>query len=141
MIQRSHAMLHRTLLALVLFGAATALMACNARLGTDLAAAQQTEPIGNTEQGRIAIQRYGCGSCHTIRGISGANGLVGPPLTGIGARAYIAGVLPNTPDNMMNWIRNPQSYVPGNAMPNLGVTEQDARDITGYLQTLTDQPR
>jgi cytochrome c2 len=99
--------------------------------------ASQAQPVpgGNPEQGRIAIQRYGCGSCHTIAGIPGGDGLVGPPLNGIGYRAYVAGMLENSPDNMMRWIQDPQAIVPGNAMPNLNVSESDARDMTAYLYT------
>lgn len=57
-------------------------------------------------------------------------------MTGIGTRPFIAGVLPNTPDTMIQWLRSPQSISPQNAMPNLGVTEQDAADIAAYLVTL-----
>ena len=64
------------------------------------------------------------------------NAPVGPPLAGIGTRAFIAGVLPNTPDTMIQWLRSPQSISPQNVMPNLGVTEQDAADIAAYLVTL-----
>lgn len=80
-----------------------------------------------------AIDAYGCGSCHTIPGIRGADGLVGPPLTRFHERAYIAGQLPNTPENLVHWIRNPQEVEPGTAMPDLGVTEEDAREIAAYL--------
>jgi len=91
---------------------------------------------GDAKRGAAAIGRYGCGTCHVIPGVSGAVGKVGPPLTGIGARVYLAGELQNTPDNMMRWIRNPQGVNPKTLMPNVGVTEQDARDIAGYLYTL-----
>jgi len=50
---------------------------------------------------KIAINRYVCGSCHKIPGIRGANGAVGPSLDGIGTQAYLAGVLPKTPDEMI----------------------------------------
>src|SRR5579875_2174976 len=63
---------------------------------------------GNVFRGADKIQYYGCGSCHIIPGISGAAGLSGPPLSGIGNRVYIAGVLQNTPDNMVRWIENPK---------------------------------
>ncbi len=91
---------------------------------------------GDPSRGAVAIQRYGCGSCHQIGGISGANGEVGPPLSGIGSRTTIAGVLANNPQNMVNWLQSPQSIVPGNAMPNMGVTQQDALNIAAYLYTL-----
>ena len=91
---------------------------------------------GNVGRGKAAIGRYGCGSCHTIRGIDGANAVVGPPLDNIAVRGYLGGHLPNSPDNMMKWIQHPQAVDPRNVMPDLGVTDQDARDISAYLYTL-----
>lgn len=91
---------------------------------------------GNTVRGARLIQYYGCGSCHIIPGISGASGLAGPPLSGIASRMYIAGVLQNTPQNMMRWIENPKAVDEKTVMPNLGVTQTDAADIAGYLYTL-----
>lgn len=79
------------------------------------------------------IARYGCGSCHTISGISGANADIGPNLGDFAQRRYIAGRLPNTAANLVAWIRNPQRIDPGNVMPDLGVTPHDARDIAAYL--------
>lgn len=91
---------------------------------------------GDPQRGRIALRDYGCAACHTIPGVPGADGLVGPPLAGIADRLYIAGVLPNTPGNLMAWIREPQDIDPLTAMPSTGVTAGDARDIAGYLYTL-----
>lgn len=91
---------------------------------------------GDPRQGKLTLRKYGCEACHTIPGVSGADGLVGPPLDRIGSRTYLAGRLPNTPENMMRWIREPQSIAPGTAMPEMGVTEQDGRDIAAYLYTL-----
>jgi cytochrome c len=91
---------------------------------------------GNPHRGAEAIRRYGCKSCHSIPGISGANALVGPPLSGIASRSYIAGVLVNKPDNMITWLRNPPAVDDKTAMPNMGVTEKDARDIAAYLYEL-----
>jgi len=91
---------------------------------------------GDVHRGPTAIGKYGCGACHTIPGIDNAAATVGPPLTQIAVRQYLGGHLVNTPDNMMKWIRHPQQVDPKNAMPELGVTEQDARDIAAYLYTL-----
>jgi cytochrome c len=88
---------------------------------------------GDPHRGAAAIRAYGCGSCHTIPGVRGASGMVGPPLTALAHRAYIAGVLPNTPENLVRWIQNPPSIDSKTAMPNVGVTRQDAIDIAGYL--------
>jgi cytochrome c2 len=91
---------------------------------------------GRADRGQLAIRRYGCGSCHAIPGISGANGLVGPPLAGIASRVYVGGVVTNTPDHMIEWLEDPRSLSPKTAMPNLGVTHGDAANIASYLYTL-----
>jgi cytochrome c len=91
---------------------------------------------GEPSRGKDIIRRYGCSTCHSIPGVEGARGQVGPSLEGIAARAYLAGKLPNTPENMIKWIREPQEVQPGTAMPELGVTEQDGKDIAAYLYTL-----
>jgi cytochrome c2 len=91
---------------------------------------------GDIRHGMQLIRQNGCGACHQIPGIDDANGFVGPPLNAIGRRIYIAGVQRNTPQAMIAWLQNPQAIVPGNAMPNMGLSEPDARDITAYLYTL-----
>jgi cytochrome c len=91
---------------------------------------------GRPDRGAELIARYGCGSCHTIPGVSRADGLVGPPLTRFGARSYIAGQLPNNADNLRRWITDPQAVEPGTAMPKVGVSAIDAQDIAAYLYTL-----
>ena len=92
---------------------------------------------GEAVAGEAAIKKFGCGSCHTIPGVERARGLVGPPLTDFAWRAYIAGRAPNTPRNLAAWIRMPDSVEPGTAMPTLGVSEQEARDISAYLYLKT----
>lgn len=91
---------------------------------------------GRPQVGRAAFQTYGCGSCHVIPGVAGANGKVGPPLTSFSARAYIAGEVANTPDNLVAWIVQPQNIEPNTAMPMLGVSIQAAKDMAAYLYTL-----
>lgn len=91
---------------------------------------------GDATAGQAAIRGYGCGSCHQIPGIRGARGVVGPPLEEYARRKYIAGNLPNEPENLVAWIMDPQAIEPGTAMPNLLVTETDARNIAAYLATL-----
>jgi cytochrome c1 len=75
-------------------------------------------------------------TCHTIPGVREARALVGPPLIQIASRMYLAGHVPNTPANMIAWIRHPRDAEPHTAMPDTGVTEADARDIAAYLYTL-----
>lgn len=90
---------------------------------------------GNVARGKLAFGRYGCGGCHTVSGVPQASGLVGPPLSGIGARAIIGGRLENKPSNLILWISDPQKVSPGTAMPDLGVAPADARDIAAFLYT------
>lgn len=96
----------------------------------------QDAGAGDAAAGRQALQQYLCATCHVIGGIPGATRHVGPPLDGIARRQYIAGVLPNTPANLAHWIRKPTEIDPLSAMPDLGVTEKDARDIAAFLYTL-----
>jgi len=98
--------------------------------------AKAAEKIGDAARGASRIAAEGCGACHTIPGIGGADALVGPPLTHFSRRVYIAGMLQNTPDNLVTWIRHPQQVVPGNAMPDMGINEKDARDIAAYLTSI-----
>jgi cytochrome c2 len=95
------------------------------------------EPLsgGNARQGRSLIQQYGCGSCHRIAGVPGANGTIGPPLEKFAQRIYVAGRLPNTPENLVKWIREPRSVDPSTVMPAVGLDEAGARDVAAYLYT------
>ena len=90
-------------------------------------------PGGDARRGERALATMGCGSCHTIAGVTGARGMVGPPLTGVANRAILAGEIANTPENMIRWIMDPQAIEPNTAMPNLRVGEQMARDMVAYL--------
>lgn len=91
---------------------------------------------GHVDAGKKAIDSHECGACHRIPGIAGATGAVGPALNGIALRAQVAGVLVNNPDNLARWLRRPQQVIPGNGMPDQGVTEREARDISAYLYTI-----
>lgn len=91
---------------------------------------------GDAERGRLLLRQFGCGACHRIPGVAAARGVVGPPLDGIARRVYLAGVLPNTPENMARWIRAPQAVAPGTAMPDMQVGEAHAKDMVAYLYTL-----
>ena len=88
---------------------------------------------GDSHRGAAAIEGYGCTGCHTIPGIRTATGRVGPNLADLRDRTFLAGMLPNTPDNLVMWIQNPQEIAPGTAMPSLGVTDSEARDIAAFL--------
>lgn len=92
--------------------------------------------VASADRGRAVIEIYGCGKCHTIPGIRGAHGVVGPPLEFVGRRTYIAGNFPNTPDTLTHWVMAPQMMKPKTAMPTLGLSEPQARDVMAYLETL-----
>lgn len=93
-------------------------------------------PDGNAQQGRQAILQYGCGGCHELASMGKATGRVGPRLTDIREQIYIAGVLSNQPDNMVRWLMDPRDASPQTAMPDLSVTEQDAKNMSAYLYDL-----
>lgn len=90
---------------------------------------------GDPQRGEAMFIQYGCGSCHALKNVRTATGMVGPPLDGIALRVIIGGHLANNPENMQKWIRDPQQVAPGTAMPDLKVGEADARDITAFLYT------
>lgn len=85
------------------------------------------------ERGRVAMTQYACQSCHVIPGVPGPQVDVGPRLKDMSRQRYIAGHLPNTEDNMVRWLRAPDQIKPGTAMPNLQLTERDARDMARWL--------
>ena len=91
---------------------------------------------GDPDLGPAAILRHGCGGCHTISGVTGANGKIGPSLDDIARRVYIGGVLPNTPDNLIGWIVDPHAADPKTAMPATGITPEEARNVAAYLYAL-----
>lgn len=91
--------------------------------------------IGEPERGKSLIFAYGCVACHQVPGLSGYPGNIGPPLADWRKRKFIAGNLPNEPGPLMRWIMDPQEVEPGTAMPDLGVSEDEARDMAAYLFT------
>lgn len=98
--------------------------------------AQGPLPVADAQRGKRALEQYACATCHEIPGVTGATVPVGPSLRKLAFRTYIAGVLPNTSGNMIRWLREPQAIKPGTAMPDLRVSERDARDIAAFLGEL-----
>ena len=100
-----------------------------------LAACGAENPVlgGDPERGRLLLRQFGCGTCHRISGVADAQGNVGPPLDGVAKRVYLAGMVPNSPQAMLRWIRTPKAFDPKTAMPELGVSEEQARDMVAYL--------
>jgi cytochrome c2 len=95
---------------------------------------------GDAARGRAVIAEHGCGACHMIPGVIGAVAWVGPPLTQWARRGYVGGRRPNTPENLVAFLINPQEISPGSAMPALGLTEAEARDAATYLYTIGEAP-
>lgn len=117
-------------------------------VGTGLITAWTTqdrigEPVveiagADPQLGRDAIRDFGCISCHSIPGVTGADAHVGPPLDNFAERRYIAGRVPNDADTLILFLIDPKYVDPESAMPVTGVTEEEARHIASYLYTLTD---
>jgi cytochrome c2 len=91
---------------------------------------------GEPEKGRSLIYAYGCGTCHIVEGVRGARGTVGPPLVAYAERTLLAGILPNTPRNLVPWLIDPVALDPQTGMPAMGLSEPEARHIAAYLYTL-----
>ena len=86
--------------------------------------------------GREVLLASQCIGCHTIGGTAAA-GQVGPNLTHLQSRGFIAGgVLQNTPDNLRAWITDPQAIKPGSQMPSLGLSAEQVNSLVAYLTTL-----
>jgi len=92
--------------------------------------------LGDPDRGARLVDVEACGSCHVIPGHAVGSGLAGPPLAGFARRTIIAGLLPNRPGDLVLWLQRPQAVAPGNGMPDMGLTPQQARDIAAYLYTL-----
>ena len=128
---REEAALIRAMAHFVLYGLPwAALVACGSEN------ASPHVPGGSAGRGAAVMGESGCGGCHTIPGVTGASGMVGPPLNAWSRRSYIAGNLPNTPENLIRWVMDPHEVEPGTAMPDVGLEEQQARDVAAYLYTL-----
>lgn len=88
---------------------------------------------GDPLRGKIALTQYACQSCHMIPAVPGSKVYVGRPLSDLAKRKVLAGTLENNQANVVRWIRDPQSIDPHSAMPNMGVSERDAIDMSAYL--------
>jgi cytochrome c len=126
------------------FGVLAAILFVVALIGIIYEYAQQRDRMrmhaavetgGDPRRGEAMFIQYGCGSCHALKNVRTATGMVGPPLDGVAVRVIIGGHLANNPANIEKWIRDPQHVSPGTAMPDLQVGEGDARDIAAFLYT------
>jgi cytochrome c len=119
-------------IAVLLLGCALSLVGCSRRGDAKLWAAETTNG-GDFDRGKAAIMKYGCIACHTIEGMRESKAMVGPPLTRMASRSYLAGNMQNNAANLIRFIRHPREVHNDTAMPEMGVTESDARDIAAYL--------
>ena len=123
---------HFFLRASMLAGLCAALAAC----GPPAAQAPNWGLSAEAQRGRLLLAQYQCGSCHVIPEVAAARGQVGPGLAAFGRRSYIAGHVPNNVDALARWIVEPAALAPGTAMPSMGVSMADARDMAVFLHAL-----
>jgi cytochrome c2 len=88
---------------------------------------------GDASRGPELMRHYGCAGCHTINGVPGADGKVGPSLKDLRARVFVGGGLRNTGDDLVRFILAPDEAAPRTAMPRTGISEQEARDVVTFL--------
>lgn len=89
------------------------------------------------EAGSLVFNQKGCGSCHTVEGVS--EGTIGPNLTHFASRTTFAGsIFDNNDQNLRTWLRDPQAAKPGNKMliPGGPLTPDEVTKLIAYLNTL-----
>jgi len=91
---------------------------------------------GDLRRGKVLLAQFQCGSCHHIPDVESARGKAGPSLAEFGLRSYIAGRWPNLWANLVRWISAPRSMDPATLMPDMGVSEDEARHMAAYLYSL-----
>jgi cytochrome c oxidase subunit 2 len=92
--------------------------------------------LTDAQAGQHVFEHQACVNCHTVRGTM-ANGRYGPDLTHLMSRDTIgSGILPNTQENLLRWINDPNDFKPGCLMPAMHLSEEQNRQITAYLLTL-----
>jgi len=91
---------------------------------------------GDPERGRLLVQQYQCAACHFIPEVQGPNGDAGPSLQSMGRMSYIAGSIPNQPENMIRFLQNPPAVKPGTLMPALGISNDEARHMAAFMYSL-----
>jgi cytochrome c oxidase subunit 2 len=95
-----------------------------------LAASAQQSP------GFQAFTQNDCGSCHTLRGTS-ARGNIGPDLTHLMTRKTLGALtIPNTPNDLTAWVRDPQQFKPGNKMPALNIPRRQLTQLIAFVRSL-----
>jgi cytochrome c1 len=96
---------------------------------------------GDAAVGRQLFGTKGCSGCHTLYGLPGAAGVAGPNLTNVTLRPTLAGeTLPMSPDSLTRWLLDPSALKPGTTMPRLGLSLQEAQDLTAFLYSQPFNP-
>ncbi|HME88856.1 MAG TPA: cytochrome c oxidase subunit II [Chthoniobacterales bacterium] len=95
-------------------------------------------PTGDGAAKGLALFRNStCINCHAIHGVAGADSRVAPDLTHVASRKQLgAGILENSPENMRQWLKNPQHIKPGALMPDFYLTDEELGQLVDYLETL-----
>ena len=102
---------------------------------------QQEKPVAHllsesSKKGSKLFQQLTCINCHTINGTN-AKGQAAPDLTHFASRQTLGAViLPNTPENLALWLKDPQAVKPAILMPNLKLTDAQVGNLTDYLESL-----
>ncbi len=103
--------------------------------------AQQRQPApppsaAGAAKGAGVFREKNCVNCHSIAGLM-TRGRVAPDLTHVGSRTTLAaGTLPNTPENLAAWLKDPQSVKMGALMPYIGLNRDQIKYLTAYLEGL-----
>jgi cytochrome c1 len=128
----------RTGIGLLLSGLVSVMLAGCSDAGPPNVGCEQGRCVsdGDAARGKSIIAAIGCGVCHSIPGVAGANGIVGTPLQEFGRRQLIAGRIPNEASALVQWIKNAPSLSPTTGMPSLPLTQKEASDVAAYLYTL-----
>jgi cytochrome c2 len=96
-------------------------------------------PGGDASRGRELVETAGCKGCHVVgdderlRKERGFSYDIAPELTRAGSKL--------DPEWLFRWLKNPREYRPKTQMPNLRLTDREARDIVAYIMTLRDGRR
>ena len=90
------------------------------------------EPAGDAVAGKDIFAKSACVGCHTIKGVSA--GVLGPDLSHFGSRKLFgAGLWETNVDNVAAWVKDPPKLKPGSKMPNLHLSDGDAKAVAAYL--------
>ncbi|CAM2953722.1 cytochrome c oxidase subunit II [Salinicoccus roseus] len=76
-----------------------------------------------------------CIGCHAVTPTG--TGAQGPNLTNFGDRDLIAGFMEHNEENLVNWIKDPESYKPDNKMTGqYDLTDEEINAVAAYLMEL-----